>query len=103
MDQPSISVVSTSIDISLVGIRVDDCVSDDTKDDSIPFTEGISSTMFCWSGATTQGLFYYFLHGRSLTDRRSCFNLVVHVSVTAHLTNLVIEIVLGGLAKRAGS
>jgi hypothetical protein len=43
------------------------------------------------------------LHGRSLTDLRSCFYLVVHGCATAHLTNLVLGIVFGGLAKLVGS
>ena len=41
MEHPSTSITYTSKDESLVDIRVDDGVSDDAKDDSIPFTEGI--------------------------------------------------------------
>jgi len=59
--------------------------------------------MFCWSEATNQGSYYYFLLGRSLTKHRSYFYLVVHVYATAQLTILVLGIVLGGLAKRVGS
>ena len=48
MDQPSTSNVSTNIDVSLK-VRVDDDISDDAEDNSIPFTEGVSTNMFCWS------------------------------------------------------
>ena len=58
MDQPSTSILSTSLDVSLVYVRVDDVVSDDADDDSFPFTEGIPSNMFCWSEATIRGSFY---------------------------------------------
>ena len=46
MDHPSTSSVSTNIDVSL-DVSVDDGIFDDAEDDSIPFTEGIHSSIFC--------------------------------------------------------
>ena len=89
------------MDVSL-DVCVDDGISDDAEDDSILFTEEISSGNFFEWGNDLRFV-SIFLHGRSLTDLRSCFYLVVHGCATAHLTNLVLGIVFGGLAKLVGS
>ena len=71
--------------------------------DSVFLRKEILQTCFVGVKQRLEVRIMIILHGRYLTDRRSSFYLVVHVFATAHLTNLVLGVVLGGLAKRTGS
>ena len=70
--------------------RVDDGSSKsiDVVDDSIPLTEGAPLNTSRWSEGTPiiKVRSLLSLHGGSISDRRSCFFLVVHFCDAAHLT-----------------